>query len=425
MPFISFPSFSLPVQSLREIQLQELSSTFYARTFKQITQSLSAVASIISTLFQKIIENLSEAVDKTYTLLFKMIGHDREYARKYGHGIYNGYNSCYINAVVQALRFVQTDLFDTNENISTSATLHRQKLKTLFATINPHLNALPLDASPVDTRHSDTRLVTTRPVSAHEISAYRKFMISSGFPARSEFAQDDSALFCMFLLEKLEVRTLPLKLDIKHLLQLNIPAFSKDQPFPAYLPLGLGEDTSTSSISELVATREFLERVDVTKLRANTSVNQDERSQKLLKDLPDFLDLPTSQQIVLKNNFLPKTLPIFLKRTLYDLQTRAPKKNKRAVLPSLTLEIPIENTNLQAKYTLSSVVVHKGQATRGHYTTFIPKFEDSSLWIEYDDSFVMCVDQKKNPERYARLTHFIAQNGYLYFYTLAHTVKST
>ena len=129
-----------------------------------------------------------------------------------------------------------------------------------------------------------------------------------------------------------------------------------------------------------------------------------------LCDLLSPADLSTrkKKKLFLSQNEKRDFFVVALESRFLDDQGR---KNRRKVLPSLTLDLPhSENEAKKESYTLSAIIVNPSPfGNAGHYVTYAPQ---GDKWIEYNDDEVCVHDACDQEARSA-----IEQHSYLCLYT--------
>lgn len=154
--------------------------------------------------------------------------------------------------------------------------------------------------------------------------------------------------------------------------------------------------------------------------------------QNLLNDLTNnpeliddftFEDAPNEKQVALRKFILTEPAPnaLFIDLKRYEqkfdliLNKWVEKKVSSVVIPDFELTIPFENkTDRDQKenhtYILTSIAVHRGGTSGGHYYAYVYESEDDE-WFKYDDSYVSKVSKEK-------VIDDSKENGYIFSYTL-------
>jgi ubiquitin C-terminal hydrolase len=120
-----------------------------------------------------------------YDIYDALRSNDPAVLQQFGYGIKNGGNSCYINAVIQALRFCPSFVAMVQETAIEGV---NQRLSSLFAQL------------------------TRQTVARSEINDFRDYLISSGFHVSTD-GQEDAQAFLQFLLEKVSLPSFTYKED--------------------------------------------------------------------------------------------------------------------------------------------------------------------------------------------------------------------
>ncbi len=135
------------------------------------------------------------------------------------------------------------------------------------------------------------------------------------------------------------------------------------------------------------------------------------------------VDVASSKRIV---GDLPQVLPFQIKRFYADDRYQLHKNTQKVELPFILKVATSESANKEAdvrfeNYILRAVVVHQGNSpTSGHYYTYMPDpskavFNDGKWecpdWMEHNDSPIRVA-----PRKYAEIQKDIETNGYVIFY---------
>ena len=328
--------------------------------------------------------------------------HNPEAANRFGHGIRNGGNSCYINSVVQALRFVPR--FMPILPASSAGAEQRQALLDLHETIEGR-------------REGQTK----RCITEAEINEFRELMMDSGFGAASSRSQEDAAEFCQFLLDQIGFPLIHLKTQVYHELGIPIPSLDNGQVSENHLELTLGNIPHNTELKDIVLSNIVTEEVVAASIKSRNDLQLTAECAKTLGALRQVEHIQTLQSTHLIEGKIPALLPIFLKRYAFDVNTQKPTKNKTRIIPSKTIDFPlVGHPTKKARFSLAAMIIHDGVTFEsGHCVTYVPQMIDGrEVYIEYDDSLVLL----HNNPRIDKLgwTQTIADNaainGYLYFY---------
>ncbi|KAK3092502.1 hypothetical protein FSP39_003739 [Pinctada imbricata] len=149
-----------------------------------------------------------------------------------------------------------------------------------------------------------------------------------------------------------------------------------------------------------------------------TNSIQETHIQSLSLDIPNYMNMKSSTQLLLKNYFehalrercssckgilylrqklthLPNNLVLCLKRVDIDERTNRLFKNEKPVIPDEVVDLaPYANNLSHTKYRLRSIVCHHGRSyNSGHYTCFL--LGQSKNVLKVDDSFSSNVTLKE------------------------------
>jgi len=382
---------SVPPQALREpspssqavIAAPVITQTNYAgRCYSLVETTWTR----LKELFFRALGKIIECLEALKTSLTPARGHSSTIAARFGYGIKNGGNSCYISAVVQALRFTP--------------------LPSLLST-----KTAPLSESGT----AFLRLVgkLRRTAQAEEINGFRQLMRRHGFRTTSRASQEDASQFCQFLLDAVGFQPIQQKVEVFHQAGLTVPSLDRGRVVENHIQLGLGRAVANSELKDLALSSLIMEEVEAAKIASQSDINQGEECRQALREMKPLEEIPTLQSIQLEEGKIPELLPIFIKRFEFDAGLQQMTKLKTRILPSPTIDFPLTNhPTKKARFVLCSVVVHSGtSAKQGHYYTYVPKeIEGRRAYLEYNDSTVRL---HRNP---ATVLDDVAENGYLYFY---------
>ena len=303
----------------------------------------------------------------------------------FGAGMENGGNTCYMAAVLQALRFVPS----FQSHLLTKSTLTKE-LRHLFSHIQAEKN---------------------RPamlLQADDTSRFRKVCMDHGWQPDSEYSQEDPRQFCQFLLDTLGFPPFRFRTKIEHPLTLEVPSLERQGGLENYIELSLGEATDGTALEEVAGNAFVMEEVEKAQIPFPEQADPVAFQQQLDK-LADITMIPTQQAIQLTD--IPQLLPVALRRDRFDRETLTCTKATTQIVPSEILEFALTtNPDQKARYRLVSIVVRDGtSASCGHCRTFIPI---EGKYIEFNDSrSVLHVDPKP-------VDALIYQHGLLFFYEL-------
>ena len=369
---------------------------YNGRTFRVIESPWVWLKDLFFQAIAKLIEWL-ELIKKS---LVPPNGHNLAIAALYGYGIKNGGNSCYINAVVQALRFTPLPRsLAINETVANEK--HAAFLK-LIKTIEGQ------EGQP------------GQRVSVAHINDFRNLMIQNGFRAKKG-SQEDASHFCQFLLDQLGFQSIHLKIQVFHEMRITVPSLDSGIVSENHVQLGLGKAQLDTELKDLALANIVIEEVETSKVSSQLNINQAADCQRTLGEMSPIQETPTLQSIQLEDGKIPQILPIFIKRFEYDDELQRTVKVHTRILPSPIIDFPLTNhPTKKAHFVLCSIVVHSGKSAKsGHYYTYVPQqLDDSEAYLEYDDSTVRLHHNPRIAKKEIDKTVLddVAENGYLYFY---------
>jgi uncharacterized UBP type Zn finger protein len=342
--------------------------------------------------------------------------------KRHGAGIYRRGNTCYINSVVQALRFhppfppIQQLAGPGNTREEILKHLDKQKELELQAEMRKQLEQLISTLQPGESQ---------RRLKSSEISKFLDYAIEKGFQVQdSRSAQQDASELFTFLMDKIGMPNFKYKLQVLYEFGAPINSLDKTNYEENHISIGIHPGARTS-IQELITRNvitETIEKKDLQNSYKNLSPQErkeagfDKEAKKTVRQMNEKEDVRTLQSIQLGPN-PPQILPIVLKRFTHEVKKTDKavfvelKKEMREIDPSPELTFSLIGENAQTvRYKLKSIIVHIGSSIKsGHYRIYIPHESEQGKYLRFDDADVHSVKAEKyNPE--------MRQNGYLFFY---------
>lgn len=367
---------------------------------------LQACATLVVELISSIVRTILHLLEQ---LSSYFCPNDPQLVARYGNGIINKDNCCYVISTVQALRFVPQLLGHLPVPAATpDIESNRRALRKLHDLIRDQ----------------------QRPVAYSDIDAFRKQMIRRGFlPDNvSHIDKEDAAQFCQFLLAELGFPIFTIKTEVIHELGLEIPSF-KGQERENHIALSVANVANGTKIKDLILSRVITEEVEREKVRNGTQNRLSEKELQKLNSFADIERVETVQSIHLVEENLPHAFPVVLKRYSFDASTQRIAKNKTAITPSDMIEFPlVGQPNKRARYELKSIIIHSGSSPNdGHYSTYVPhkiEGQDKPGYVEFNNNTVQLHENPTHSTHGYRQTieETIAQNGYIYFYQFSQFV---
>ncbi len=325
----------------------------------------------------------------------------------FGNGIVNGGYTCYLDSVIQALRF----------NPAFRKLLQAPKLKA-----NKIAQELSRLFDLLEGTNGEKRLVTKE-----EINSFRRTCMQHGWDPSAEISQEDAAEFSQMLTNALGLPIVRYETDVKPLEKVPVPVRSlKAQGGHLnHVYLGLGEAPEHTEIADIAVGNVVIEVIDKSAVLPTLSDQELEEVFESLASMPIISYVHTRQTVKFYADNIPCVLPLPLKRYFQKPGTKESYKITRNIRPSETIDFPLiannssEDSPKLARYRLTSIVVHDGLSTAGgHYRTYVPAYtqgndnKSEEIFLEFDDH-----------DTYAHLAtdavlKDIEANGYVYFYEL-------
>lgn len=287
---------------------------------------------------------------------------------KFGAGIPNGQNCCFMASVIQALRFSPS---------------FRTRLKDV------ELKEMPVvqELRQIYTIIEGKRGVEKRNLTSTEINHFRNTCIESGFHIDSYSSQEDSSHFCQFLLSQVGFEQFQTKEHNDHSFGIPVNALDKGQPLTENQVVFQLANSDVSELKDLIQNRKIIvevERKHVQKDLQEKGLLTDEISAKL-QAMKEIELVPVEQTIQFYRTNLPHVLPLLFERGSYDIATGQTSINMRKIVPNKEIDFPLADMpGYAARYEWLSAVTRE-QATSTESTQVINK--DSGhygAWARYD-----------------------------------------
>ena len=289
---------------------------------------------------------------------------------KFGAGIPNGHNCCFMASVIQALRFSPS---------------FRTRIKAPELKCMPVVQELLTIYSIIEGKKKG---VEKRNLTATEIDHFRKTCIESGFDIDSSNSQEDATHFCQFLLSQIGFEQFQIKERNKHDFQIPVNIFNKDKPLIENHVVFHLANSEVSELKELVQKRKVLvevERKHVEKDLLERDLLSDEMIAKV-QALKEIELVPVEQTMQVYSTDCPRILPVMFERGDYNIITGQTTLNTRKIIPNKHIKFELADrpgefatyewttavTQERAISTESSQVINKDS---GHY----------AAWANYDN----------------------------------------
>jgi hypothetical protein len=290
-------------------------------------------------------------------------GNSAAVSSQYGRGLPNRFdNSCYVNASIQALRFVECFRNKMNECPKNSF-------------LYPVKQAIDF----IEGR--EVRL-------SFDSRAFRKTAIGNGWRADSESSQEDAAAFCQFLLPHLGFKPFDYETKIDHTFFLPLNSLKTQKANDMlHIAVGFNSKQEELSIHKLLTSNEIVEVLDKQSAKNADGVILTESELQKLDEKEDFSPILTKQKIVLTSKHAPDLLTVEIKRFTKEGKQETP------IEPSYLISLVQEGEEAkEIWYELRAIVVHQGTtAMSGHYYTYaVNMTKDGSLsWVQFNDRSVI------------------------------------
>ncbi len=289
---------------------------------------------------------------------------------KFGAGIPNGQNCCFMASVLQALR------------VSPS---FRTRLKAKELKNMPVVQELRKIYDTIEGTSKETK----RTLTSSEINHFRTTCIESGFQIDSFMSQEDSSHFCQFLLGQVGFEEFKIKEHNDHSFEIPVNALDKGLPLTENQVVFQLANSEVSEIKDLIQKRKMVvevERKHVEKDLQEKELLTEEILEKL-RAMKDIELVPVEQTMQLYRTNLPHVLPLYLERANYDRTTHQTSLNMHKIIPNEQIDFPLADmpgyaaryewlsavTREQPTSSLSSQVINKDS---GHY----------GAWARYDNN---------------------------------------
>lgn len=322
----------------------------------------------LSTLSPKIGPLLRVAAKAFKELTGNAPAHSPIETTKFGAGIPNGQNCCFMASVIQALRFSPS---------------FRTRLK------DPELKSMPVvqELRQIYSIIEGKRNVEKRQLTSSEINHFRSTCVESGFHIDSFSSQEDSSHFCQFLLSQVGFEQFKTKEHNDHSFGIPVNALDKGQPLTENQVVFQLAHSDVSELKDLIQKRKIIvevERKHVQKDLQEKGLLTEEISAKL-QSMNEIELVPVEQTIQFYRTNLPHVLPLLFERGSYDMATGQTSINMRKIVPNKHIDFPLADTpGYAARYEWLSAVTRE-QAASTESTQVINK--DSGhygAWARYD-----------------------------------------
>jgi len=335
---------------------------------------------------------------------------------KFGAGIPNGANCCFIASVLQALR------------VSPS---FRNRLK------DPELRDSPVvsELRKIYAIIEGSRGHPKRELTGEEITHFRQVCIESGCQLDSRGSQEDSSNFCQFLMYQMGLKVFPIRAFNEHNLGIPANTLEPDEPLTDNLVVlqVANAHEAVSELKELVRDRAEVVEVEPKLVRKDLLEKQKltPEIEEKLKTLKDVELVNVKQTIQLFPDHIPKVLPIYLERAGYDRTTGQNFINNRKIAPSSYIDFPlVKQPGLCARYEFISAVTRQVPITdemqksvnkdSGHYVGWTKyQHKDKALFAEYNSGKSLL-----HTDTADKAFEDIKQNSRLFLYEFVGIVKA-
>lgn len=322
----------------------------------------------VSTLDPKVDPLLKIAAKAFQQLTGNHSAHSPVETNKFGAGIPNGQNCCFMASVIQALRFSPS--FRTR--------LKDQELKDM-----PVVQELRQIYTIIEGKRGTEK----RSLTSSEINHFRNTCIESGFQIDSYSSQEDSSHFCQFLLSQVGFEQFQTKEHNDHSFGIPVNALDKGRPLTENQVVFQLANSDVSELKDLIQKRKIIvevERKHVQKDLHEKGLLTEEISAKL-QAMKEIELVPVEQTIQFYKTNLPHVLPLLFERGSYDMATGQTSINMRKIIPNKHIDFPLADMpGYAARYEWLSAVTRE-QATSTESTQVINK--DSGhygAWARYD-----------------------------------------
>lgn len=323
---------------------------------------------------------------------------------KFGAGIPNGSNCCFMASVVQALRVSPS----FRQRLLSSDLRHRpvvQELRKIYDIIEGRPNH------------------PKRALTDQEVIHFRQTCIESGCKLDSRGSQEDPSHFCQFLMSEVGLKVIPVREFKDHSFQIPVNSLDNDVEsnidfdllasnektvIQTNKPLPLTDNLVTLQIAgakEVITELKQLvsERAQVVDVERKL-VQKDLTEKKLLtpeleekiKSLNDVELVDVKKTLQLFPKHIPNILPIYLERADYNPKTFECFINNRKIDPSPFLEFPlVDQPGVVARYEFISAVTRQAPITdevqksinkeSGHYAAWTKyQHKNKAIFAEYN-----------------------------------------
>ncbi len=301
---------------------------------------------------------------------------------KFGAGIPNGQNCCFMASVLQALRFSPSFRTRIKANELRSMPVI-QELLSIYKIIE------------------GSKGTAKRNLSSDEIDHFRTTCVESGFHIDSYASQEDSSHFCQFLLSQVGFEEFQIKEQNEHSLGFYVNALDKGRPLSENQVVIQIAESESSEVKDLVHKRKIvveIEKKHVVKDLEEKGLLTDEILAKLavMKDV-ELISVKQSMQFYKTN--LPPVFPLLLERGNYDMATGQNSINTRKIVPNNQIDITLADApGYSARYEWISAVTREQAVSNkvsqvinkdsGHYAAWArcADPQGKNLFAQYDST---------------------------------------
>lgn len=363
-------------------QIEEPASpqtTWLGRTIEVIKEALVKFGKLICDLFHRCI-----AFFERVLLLDPSAPPPNAVKVRDRAGMTNLGNSCYLNAVIQALF-----------HVGAMSQYVRQSHGPLANDITPSL----MDKMRECFNHLESAKHSPNPFQPSPHAEVIRRTLIHDYHWHPDMQQHDAHEVTLCLIDALGITAFPYRICNYHEHQgnqENDPIDNK-QDEASIIDLGMPHQGHPTLLSKVILEGEDREE------RFDTASGT-EKEVHILR----------THQLV--ENKCPEMLILALRRYNFDRITAQTAKNTTQIEPDQVIDMPIHQSDHRARYRLKASVLHQGNlSNRGHYTTSVP--EPDGGWTCFNDAAVY---RHKDPKL---AKDDVAANGYLHFYEFEEIVN--
>lgn len=333
---------------------------------------------------------------------------------KFGAGIANGNNCCFMASVIQALRLSPS---------------FRARIRSADLRQSPVAQELRKIYGIIEGRGQPKRALT-----GDEINAFRQVCIEAGFQIDNAMTQEDTSHFCQFLLYQIGQKEFPICEYNEHNFDIEVNALKKPPLSENLVVLQVANThEEVSEIKQLVSERTEIVEVEPRLIRKDYSEKNllTPEIEEKLKGMKEVEQVLVKQSLQLFGQHIPHVLPIYLERGDYDRDKKQYFINNRKIAPTTLLEFPLaDQPGFAARYEFISAVTREQALSddvkkslnkeSGHYAAW-SKFQhnESSFFAEYNSS-----SSRLHTTTADKALDGIKQNSRLYLYEFVGVVQN-